>query len=335
MTLTEELRAEFKRALGIRGMKEPAEEPVAPQDISPATDPRPMVAIDGSYSFLWSMSDIWLAAVRVAVLEYQSDGGGFHKADLQFHDRAITVSTNADTVAQMDDLHRALYEATEGSKEQHKDMVNEFRRTLEAQVALRIARERRGRLLALDGSLASFPRQADYIGPLLVACEAGDHMLVGVSKDSMTHAFRRVLTDEDFLGKVKGMGFVRVPAEFEQRQRNLLRGDVYFARLHPQTPKWFRIDLGTPRDHAAEVFSQLAAFSSSAICPGYPYPLLEAHRAAVTIRQFRQQLEDLCLKEALNMGITWDEALRGLVDMDGKRLGAFHEYLDKVARDLH
>ncbi len=332
-SLVGSLRSELRHALSLRQPKEALEGPAVVATL-PSEDPRPMVAIDGSFSFLWSMSDLWVAAVRVAALEYRTDGEGFHKVDLQFHDRALSVSTNGQTVARMDDLHRDLYMATEGSKEQHKDMVNEFRRRLEGQVALHIARERKGRLIALDGSLSSFPRQADYLGLLVEASEAGHHMLVGVSKDSMTHAFRRILTDEEFLGKVNGVGFVRVPPDFEQRQSGLLRGDVYFARLHPQTPKWFRVDLGTFREEPQEVFSHLAAFSSSALCPGYPYPLLEAHRAAVTIRQFRQQLEDLCLKEAIAQGMTWDEALRGLVDMDGKRLGAFHEYLDKMAKEL-
>jgi hypothetical protein len=133
---------------------------------------------------------------------------------------------------------------------------------------------------------------------------------------------------------VKGVGYVRVPLEFESGQKGLLHGDVYFARLHPETPKWFRVDLGTPKGDPEGALGDLVAYAGSALCPGYPFPLLEAHRAAVTIRQFRSEFEDLILKEALASGLDPDEALRGMVDMDGRRLGAFHEYLDKLAKGL-
>ncbi len=323
----------MQRALGLRVPRDPRP-PVVLQDIRAAGEPMPMVAVDGSYSFLWSTSDIWVALVRVATITYSVRDGGFHKADLSFMDRAITVTTNADLLDQQDDLLRSLHAATEGSKEQHKDMVNEFRRMVEAQAALELARSPQPLLLALDGSLASFPRQVDYLGAVVEACRAGGHFLVGVSKDSMTHAFRKALTDEEFLREMKGMGYVRVPPEFEGRQKALLHGDVYFARLHPESQKWFRVDVGTPREDPGAAFGHLVHYATSPICPGYPYPLLEAHRAAVTVRQFREQFEDLVLKEAIAAGMPLEDALRGMVDMDGKRLGAFHEYLDKVAREL-
>lgn len=323
----------MQRALGLRSPREPRP-PVTLQGITPVGEPMAMVAVDGSYAFLWSTSDIWVALVRVATITYRVRDGGFHKADLRFVDRAITVTTNAELLEQQDDLLRSLHAATEGSKEQHRDMVNEFRRMVEAQAALELARSREPLLLALDGSLASLPRQVDYLGAVVEACRSAGHILVGVSKDSMTHAFRRALTDEEFLRELRGMGYVRVPPEFEGRQKALLHGDVYFARLHPEAQKWFRVDVGNPRGDPGTAFGHLVPYATSPLCPGYPYPLLEAHRAAVTVRQFREQFEDLVLKEVLAGGVPLEDALRGMVDMDGKRLGAFHEYLDRVAREL-
>ena len=106
------------------------------------------------------------------------------------------------------------------------------------------------------------------------------------------------------------------------------------ARLHAQAPKWFRVDVGTFRDDPDFVFSHLAAHSKSGLSLGYPFALIEAHRLAVLIRQHREFLEDEILKECARLGMTVGEVAAGLTQMEGRRHGAFHEYLDRVARDL-
>lgn len=294
-----------------------------------ATEPRDLLAVDGSYTFLWSRASLWLAVVRVGALHYV-DGTIRH---VEKFERLVLVSTEAGFPYQ-DGLAERIFELTEGSKERHREMVNEFRKYYESEVALEAARGRRDAILALDGSLASFPKETDRLGEVVDACEERGHLLVGVSKDSTTHAFGHPLTDEELLKGQEAMAYVRVPQEFEKRQRGLLHGDVYFARLHPHSPKWFRVDLGTSKDDPAWAFGQLAVYSASPLCIGYPRPLFEAHRFAVTVRQMRTMYEDTLLREGLSLGLPLQVLVDGLTSMEGERRGAFHEYLDKVTRAL-
>jgi hypothetical protein len=67
---------------------------------------------------------------------------------------------------------------------------------------------------------------------------------------------------------------------------------------------------------------------------GYPRPLFEAHRFAVTIRQMREMYEDAIVKEGLRLGMSLPLLVDGLTSMEGARRGTFHEYLDQVTREL-
>jgi len=302
--------------------------------IRPADVPADLVAVDGSYSFLYNLGSMWLAVARAAAIPYSLGEEGFHPQPPVIVDRAIVVSVWEDIVQKQSDLHRKLFDATSHRDEQQKEMVNEFRKHLEGELALKVAREHKGVVLALDGSLMAVPKELDHLEDVVAACEANGNILIGVSKDSMLHAFGRSLPDEQYLQGVNGMGYVRAPRAFEEQKRDILYGDVYFARLHPQAPKWFRVDVGTFRDDPDFVFSHLAAHSKSGLSLGYPFALIEAHRLAVLIRQHREFLEDEILKQCAHLGMSVGEVAAGLTQMEGRRHGAFHEHLDRVARDL-
>lgn len=333
MTVREELRAELSRMIRYRETR-PGATSLEVRSIRPAETPLDLVAIDGSYTFLWNLGSMWLAVARAAAIPYALTERGFHPRRPEIVDRAIMVSTWDDIVAKQDEFHQRLFEATRGSAEQHKDMVNEFRKHLEGELAVKVARETEGVVIALDGSLAAVPKELDHLEEVVGACEANGNILVGVSKDSLLHAFGRAMPDEQVLQSYAGMGYVRVPKDFEQRQRGLLYGDVYFARLHPQSPKWFRVDIGTYKDDPDFVFSHLAAHARSGISPGYPFPLIEAHRLAVLVRQIREPLEEEILKECGRLGLRVHEVVAGLTRVEGRRRGAFHEFLDQLARDV-
>ncbi len=299
-----------------------------------ATDePREMVAVDGSYTFLWNVSSTWLAVLKVGALRFKRTANGYHVDSLEKFEKPILISTSGE-FPQEDELYQSIFRLTKRSNEQHREMVNEYRKYFESEIALQVARSNEGLVLALDGSLASFPKETDRLGEVVSACERNDHILVGVSKDSATHAFGHRLTDEELLRREGGMSFVAVPEEFSKRQKGLLHGDVYFARLHKDSPKWFRVDVGTYKEAPDTAFSQVAAFCASPLCVGYPYPLFEAHRFAVTVRQMREMYEDAIVKEGLHMGLPANLLLAGLTSMEGERRSAFHQYLDKVTREL-
>ncbi len=306
----------------------------------PREPPRDMVAIDGSYSFLLNLSSWWLALLSVGLLRYSFDGERFRKQDWRLTQRMIGISTFAEFVEKQDELHRSLFEFTRGREEQPRDMVNEYRRWLEGQLAINYADDLEDAIVAVDGTLSEFPKQFTFMSRLVEVCKKRGHALVGVSKDSQLHTFGQILTDEDFLVRTQtrlpkgAVAYVRAPKESEAKREGLLHGDIYYARLHPQGRKWFRVDVGTFREEPDFVFGELAPYAKSLVSVGYPWPLIEAHRMAVTVRQLKPVYQETVMRAALRMGLDVRTILDGLTEVEGRKRSAFHEYLDKVARDL-
>src|SRR2546428_11364372 len=74
--------------------------------------------------------------------------------------------------------------------------------------------------------------------------------------------------------------------------------------------------------------------SARASCRSGIRGLIEAHRMAVTVRQLKPVYQESVMKMALRMGRDVRTILDGLTQVEGRKRSAFHEYLDKVARDL-
>ena len=342
MSYVDDMRRELELLV-----KHHQEVPLPPGDVPefhvfrPADPARDMIAVDGSYSFLLNLSSWWLALISVGLLRYTFDGRAFRRKDWRLVQRMVGVSTFEDFVARQDDLHRSLFEFTQGAREnQPRDMVNEYRRLIEGQVAINFADDVEGAIVAVDGTLSEFPKQFTFMERLVELCEKRGHVLVGISKDSQLHAFGHVLTDEDLMARTQdrlprgALGYARAPKASEAAKAGLLYGDIYYARLHPQARKWFRVDVGTFRDDPDYVFGQLAPYAKSLLSVGYPLPLIEAHRMAVTVRHLKPVYQEAVIKAALRMGLDVPTVLDGLTEVEGRKRSAFHEYLDKVARDL-
>lgn len=340
MSFAEDLRRELGEAKAQFEVAPPGEGPKLEfRMFSEVEGPMDMMAVDGSYTFLFNRSSYWLASISVGLLRYAFSGRQFSKKDWRMVQRVVGVSTHEPYVQKQNELYRALYDFTRGSKEQHKEMVNEYRRFFEGQLAVKIAEETEGCIVALDGALSAFPKQFDFIGRLAEICEKRGHLLVGVSKDSQLHAFGGAMTDEDLLGRedkslgADALAFVRAPEEFERKQKALLYGDVYYCKFHPRSQKWFRVDLGTMKGEPERAFGQIAPYCRSLLAVGYPLPLVEAHRMAVTVRQLRSVYQEQLMKQAIRMGMDPREVLDGLTEIEGRKKSAFHEYLDRLSRD--
>ena len=299
-----------------------------------------LVAIDGSYSFILNLSSMWLAVVRVGAMHYRfSEEKGYELVDSKAIERPHLVSTKSDIMTQMGDMHGKLYSATRYASEPHREMVNQLRRLAEQELADELAKTKRDVIIAMDGTLTPL-KGTNHLKNAISECEKNNNIFLGVSKDSFTHAFGSYKTDEEVLSKLKfnERGYVSAPMKKPVRKDSLLYermlGDVYFARLHPDASKWFRIDVGTFKNEPDHVFSHLAHYAKSRLCLGYIYPLLEAHRFVVTVRHFHSVYEDIILRMAEEYKIPLDEALSGLTHLEGVRRGAFHEYLDSVSREV-
>jgi hypothetical protein len=299
-----------------------------------------LVAIDGSYSFIFNLSSMWLAVIRVGALQYRySEEKGYELVDSKSSERPVLVSTKKDVMSKMGELGSTLYNATKFASEQHREMVNQLRRLEEEKMALELAKEKSNVIIAMDGSLTPL-KATGILEQAQKECTQNNNILLGVSKDSYTHAFKSYKTDEEILlsMNIQGMGYTHAPQIQIAKKTSLLYGgmlgDVYFAKLHSDAPKWFRVDLGNFKTEPDSVFSHLAHYSKSRLCLGYIYPLLEAHRYVVTVRHFHSLYEDMILDMVDDYDISLQEAINSLTHIEGERKGAFHEYLDKVSREV-
>jgi len=289
-----------------------------------------IVAVDGSYTFLLNFSSVWIALLRVGALHYSLDNG-FVLKDKKSVDRYVPVAVDEKIIETFPEEYQRLLKTIK--MKNPNEMVNEYRRILEHQIVNEISKEKANCIVAVDGALTTpFSSEfAELMNSTIKYCEKNNNILVGVSKDSLTHAFGSYFTDEELLGKFRdGRYYVKAPEFFQKKYKPPLFGDVYFACLHPES-KWFRIDLGTHKDEPEDVFSKLANYAKSSICPGYVYPLLEAHRYVVTVRQFKEIYENEILRVA-SKHFSINEIINAFTDVDGKRNSSFHSFLDRMSR---
>lgn len=294
----------------------------------PDSRPLNMLAIDGSHSFILNFSTRWLAVIKIAALLYEFVEGektGFRLKDVFLLEKPEVISTDAEQTGEI-----------ETPKENsHLNIANELRRYYEHEVLSQLSSKLSNTLIAMDGALTTpfLPKFQQKMASTLKSCKENGNIVTGISKDSQTRAFGARISDEELLSlhQHRGLGYAKVPSQFMERYKPPLYGDIYFARLFPYAKRWFRVDIA---GNAEEAFPQLAAYSRSQLCPGYPYPLLEAHRFAVSVRHFKQRYEELLLNLASSQGIDVERIAEWRTNIDGKRLSSFHEFLDEVARGV-
>jgi len=310
---------------------------VAIEQFKLAEETMDLVAIDGSHSFVFDLSGIKLAVIRVCALAYEFVVGtktGFKLKNSSLVERPIVISSHEEFVGEQSELYQKVFEHARRSQlNTHSYIANELRRFEEYKLLNQVSCNTSGSILALDGALTTPPPfLSEFAGMMedaIKRCKENENILLGVSKDSETHAFGSASTDEEVLLKVRKQGllYVKVPLEGTYPQY----GDVYFAKLHPRAMKWFRVDIGT-REHPDHVFSVLAHHARSELCPGYIYPLLEAHRLAVMVRRLHDIYEKMIIELAPKYDISLEEILRGRTNIDGSRMSMFHGFLDRVSR---
>ncbi|MBD3263392.1 hypothetical protein GF374_03365 [Candidatus Woesearchaeota archaeon] len=96
-------------------------------------------------------------------------------------------------------------------------------------------------------------------------------------------------------------------------------GDVFIARFHEHGPS-FRVDIRG--DH---LFGRLAYFSKYLFCLGYPYPLMEIHRAT-TLRDKKEYYQAELQKTMVANGLE-TEYFSGVYHLEKER-EEFHQVLD-------
>jgi hypothetical protein len=88
----------------------------------------------------------------------------------------------------------------------------------------------------------------------------------------------------------------------------------------------------SPHLEPSELFGSIAQFARNQLCPGYPLPLAEAHAMAVELRKYPTLYDKLLFDAGKELGFNFDEITWGRTNVEGRRMDAFHAYLDILSK---
>ena len=138
--------------------------------------------------------------------------------------------------------------------------------------------------------------------------------VMGISKKTRLDTLQKGIPDTETLD-YPGKWYYKVDAA----QSSASLGDIYIAKLHQRGPS-FRVDVkGTP------LFGRLMYFSKYLFCLGYPYPLMEIHKAT-TLRDKKEYYQTELQKTMVENGLE-KEYLAGVYYLERER-EEFHHVLD-------
>ena len=177
-----------------------------------------------------------------------------------------------------------------------------LRDTVEYWVAETMARELgTGALLLRDGPLrVSHESHDPVLTRIAAACRKKEIGLAGISKRSAAtwgggHPLLPAVWACAKTHAVRAPWWLKIDpaildhASFPQWQH----GDMYIACLHPRAKGPLKIELtkGIGMETAKVVMDRLCGCSADGRIPGYPYPLLDAHRTVVLTEEIASQVK--------------------------------------------
>ena len=291
-----------------------------------------VTAIDGSNTMVLEGGSVAIAAIRAVQTTFVNS---------ERHHRSITPLT----LVTIGPGHRnrdfdELYQDCFGIPP-HKGLDNAdperasaiLRDTLEYWVALQTARTLpEGALLLLDGALrVSSQNHEPVLADILATAQQRSILLAAVAKRTRVtwgggHPLLPAIGGLAAQLGISGPWWVKVdehlPDHTEYRQGR--HGELYIASLHPRLARPMKIDLpkGTGEEAAATSMQMLSACADDGRIPGYPYPLLDAHRTVVIdaplVTQIQQDIKAGLAKQGMRN--------RTFEDLFGDLHGEFERY---------
>ena len=289
-------------------------------------------AIDGSNAMIAEGGSVSLAAIRAARTTF---AGG------ERYNRSVTPLT----LVTIGPGHRnldfaALYEECFGVPP-HKGLDNAdperasaiLRDTLEYWVALQTAKILpAGALLLIDGALrVSSQNHEPVLADIIKTAQERDILLAAVAKRTRAtwgsgHPLLPALSGLVAHLGIAGPWWAKIDEHLldhtEYRQGR--HGEIYVASLHAHFSRPIKMELpkGTGEQAAAATMQALAACADDGRIPGYPYPLLDAHRTVEIdkplVMQIQQDLKAGLSKQGIRN--------RTFEDLFGDLHGDFERY---------
>jgi hypothetical protein len=289
-------------------------------------------AVDGSNTMVLDGGTFALAAIRAARTTFTGNERG---------GRAVTPIT----LVTIGPGHRnhdfdALFQECYGAPP-HKGLDNAdperasaiLRDTLEYWVARKTAETLpAGSLLLLDGALrVSSQNHEPVLTEILETAGERGILLAAVAKRTRAtwgggHPLLPALAGLVAEYEIRGPWWTRIDPHLidhtEYRQGR--HGDIYVASLHPEVSRPLKMELpkGTDEETAAATMQALAACAGDGRIPGYPYPLLDAHRTVAIGEELTGQILQDIKAGLVKQGILH----RAFEDLFGDLHGDFERY---------
>jgi hypothetical protein len=291
-----------------------------------------VTAVDGSNTMVLEGGSVAIAAIRAVQTTF---------LDNKRHTRSITPLT----LVTIGPGHRnrdfdELYQDCFGIPP-HKGLDNAdperasaiLRDTLEYWVARQTVRTLpAGALLLLDGALrVSSQNHEPVLTEIIATAQERSVLLAAIAKRTRVtwgggHPLLPAISGLSSHLGISGPWWAKVdehlPDHTEYRQGR--HGELYIASLHSRVSRSMKIDLpkGTGEETAAATMQALAACADDGRIPGYPYPLLDAHRTCLIdeplVTQIQQDIKAGLAKQGMKN--------RTFEDLFGDLHGEFERY---------
>jgi len=268
-------------------------------------------AVDGSNVTLLKSGSMALAVVRAAQTTF---------IDMERSRRSVTPMTFTLIGPEEDNqdfpvLYADCFGHPPGKPLQNEDISRAagiLRDTLEYWVTETMAKDLgTGALLLRDGPLrVSHESHNPVLIRTALICKEKDIGFAGISKRSAAtwgggHPLLPAVFGFAQTRAIKAPWWIKIdPAildhvAFPQWQH----GEMYVACLHPRSKGPLKIELPMDTTNADGIMSRLAGCSADGRIPGYPYPLLDAHRTVVLTEEIVEQVRGDLLGRLAEAGI--------------------------------
>ena len=289
-------------------------------------------AVDGSNAMVLDGGTFALAAIRAARTTFTGNNRD---------GRAVTPLTlvtigpghrNQDFDELFTECYGALpHKGLDNSDPERASAI--LRDTLEYWVAQKTAETLpAGSLLLLDGALrVSSQNHEPVLAAIIETAQERGVLLAAVAKRTRAtwgggHPLLPALRGLAEQFGIAGPWWTKIDPHLidhtEYRQGR--HGDIYVASLHPSLARPLKMELpkGTDDRTAAATMQALAACADDGRIPGYPYPLLDAHRTVVIDEALTDQIQQDIKTGLVKQGI----GNRTFEDLFGDLHGDFERY---------
>ncbi|GAB4309866.1 MAG: hypothetical protein Kow0069_09550 [Promethearchaeota archaeon] len=303
--------------------------------------PPPFVCVDGSFVNLLYLKalDANITLFRVSTIEYRfKDKRRPELVRHSVYDKFAIVMAKESLFPPQSPVRQMVPLAVRFPGRTLDLLSNLMMYVLEENALLAAARRYENAIIARDGTLAVvfFLSEDHVMQEILRTCERKNNAFVGVSKDTTSRYVHELLVDEAVLqGLIDGkptLKVVRVPkSRVRVRFPPNVFGEIFFAHLNRWSDRFFRVDVGVPKRDFERVFKWLAWYSTWEGTPGFPFPLVEAHKSAKSVRDMKPTYEEQLIHRCRALEIPDDFILQGLLDDYGVADAKFHARLDRLS----